>query len=297
MHLTQIRRYVSVALAVTGLVLAVSRGGRNEMSRDFFSITLPRGSSEHVVEWIGARNKQSIHIACGMFIPLIIRIRNACRDVKLAGIPAIDLWGRPHCLPKLNELLFACGQCKHKFVFIGGDIAIENRRIICKRITSFFIRDELHQVSEGENISGCNVAYIFHALLPISHVNGLSLWITGNRLDQRGGPTMDYDRLVLGLKVPLRLQVSPNIDSENKDASRYNYSFRKPLDLFCSTSRFPVSPKALFLLLAGFCCTAAGFASFFSCLSFRSRPRNRSPGVLLWPFLVSPFSIRACSIY
>jgi hypothetical protein len=102
---------------------------------------------------------------------------------------------------------------------------------------------------------------------------------------------VDYQRSMFGLKVPLILNMIPNINSKDRNGSQCTYSSQDSLGLLGSTSSFPVPPEGPFLLIFGFIIGSVGSTAFFFCFSFRSTRRQIFACLALGIFGVALFHV------
>ncbi len=259
-------------------------------SQNWSSIAEESWTSREHVKRVCTWEKQSISVASSVITSVFIRVVDAGNPVKLNGIIFRYRWDASSHLPNLRENFLSRCQWGFQFFRVKSQSAIGFWQRIEKRIPRFFLGDNFPGTKEGYNALGVGIPDVLGGGLHVPRMKTL-LYVTDKRLEELRGAAVDYERRVLYLHRPFSLESLPDIDSEDGYASRYCDAFRDPLDLFCSTSRFPVLPKALLFLLSGFLCSVAGFAGLFSCLSFRSSWKQIAGTLMVAVFGIFVFHI------
>jgi hypothetical protein len=94
-------------------------------------------------------------------------------------------------------------------------------------------------------------------------------------IDITHNKTHSYNWPLLSFKIPLILDMVPNVDPEDRNSDYYSDAFKDPPDLLRSGSSGPVLPYGpLLLLVGGFVIACTGCTFLFSCFGFRSTVRQ-----------------------
>lgn len=234
---------------------------------------------------ISIGQSQSVGIACpvrgSVFVPVINTI-SVDKRIEALGIERKTLQSD---YADIHAFLLSSRQRKESDRFFWGYTSWTTERF--RRMT--IILDEVRSIWNHVDLEGVPS---FISNVDKHMFNFISITVTATKWSQQSRWfRKNYVWPMLCLKMPFALKITPDVDPEDAHAGYESKSFSGPLDLLCSTGRFPVLPKALLFLLAGFLTGGAGFASFFSCLSFRSSWRQIAVSLIVAVFGIFIFHI------
>ena len=202
-----------------------------------------------------------------MLSTVFVRIMNTGNPIELDGVIFLDRWERRGHLSHLREQLLFRGHGSFKFFRINLGLAITLWKRVKEIVSCFFLRDNFDQREVWYNVICSGIPNVLDGSLHVPCVKTF-LYITDERLEKLGRPTINYERHVLGVCSPSGFQSLPNRHSDISDRTQRREANKPNAELRNRAGRPPTTAKGFFPLLIGSLGPWISSAWFFVLLCF-----------------------------